>query len=104
MVDWMRARRGDAQPILAGEPDELGPQPRHLAPGVIDVAADWRADFDHGIVHLPLDLILEAFLALGEHLLDVRLQLASLGIDDLKFLLDSERERRAWGRHGVILS
>src|SRR5204862_126898 len=43
-------------------------------------------------MHLALDLVFEDLLPLGEHLLDVRPELARVGVDDLKLLFDAERE------------
>src|SRR5690349_1590263 len=90
----MRSRRGDAQAVAAREVDDLAPQPRDLAPRLGHVAADRRAHLDDGIVHLALDLVFEDLLPLGEHLLDVRAQLARLRIDDLELLFDAEGEGR----------
>src|SRR2546428_565928 len=83
---------GDAQAALARQADDLAAKADHFAPGMSDVAADRGADFDHRFMHLALDLVLQPLLSFGEHLLDVRFQLARLRVDDLKFLFDAERE------------
>ncbi len=95
MRERVRAGGGDAQAVGAREADDLGAQPRHLAPRLLHVAADRRADLDDRVVHLALDLGLEQRLALRKHLLDVRLQLVRRGIDDLELFLDPDRERRS---------
>ena len=97
----MRAGRGDSQAVLARQSDDLSAQPGHLAAGFTDITADRRAHFDHRFVHLPLDLILQPLLSLGEHLLDVRAQLARVRIDDLELFLDAEGEGGRGLRHGL---
>src|SRR5690348_7016726 len=93
----MRPGRGDAQPVVVREPDDLASQPRDFSSRLGDVAADRRADFDHRVMHLALDLVLEPLLALGEELLDVRLELPRLRVDDLELLFDAECE--GWRGH-----
>src|SRR6476620_2739195 len=90
----MRARRADAQAGPAREADDLAAQPRDLAPRFEDVAADRRADLDHRLVHLALDLVVQPLFTLGEELLNVGPQLARLRVDDLKLFLDAEGEGR----------
>ena len=92
MRERMRACRGDAQSVFACQADDLAAQASDFAPCFGDVLTNRSADLDHRVMHLPLDLLLEPLLPLGKHLLDVRLQLARLGIDDLKLLFDAERE------------
>src|ERR1700739_2590297 len=94
---------GDAQTALAHEIDDLAPKPGHLAARFLHIAANRRADFDDGLVHLALDLVFEALLPFREHLGDVRAQLARFGVDDLKLLLDAEGEGGLW-RHGGRIS
>ena len=97
----MRSRGGDAHAVLARQADDLPAQPRDFRAGLGDVAADRRADLDDRVVHLPLDLVLEPLLPLGEELLDVRFQLARLRVDDLELFLDAEGEGRRW--HGGMI-
>lgn len=75
-------------------------QPHHVATKVIEilrcllnVVTDACADLDHGLVHPGLNAFLKPQLSLCEHLrLDVRAQVAGLGIDRLVFLFNSKRE------------
>ena len=90
----MRARRGDAHAVLAGEADDLGPHLADVLADLGDVLADARADLDDRLVHLGLDPLLQDELALVEDLLDVGAQLPRLGIEDLELLLDAEGEGR----------
>ena len=53
-------------------------------------------------MHLGLDALFEAELALGEHLgRDVRAQIAGHGVDGLVFLFDADGEGRAHERQGT---
>lgn len=79
--------------MLTGETDDGAPQPGHVLAGGGDVLADSGAHLDDRLVKLLLDLVGEPVLALGEHLLDVRLQGPGLRIDELEFLLDAQSER-----------
>jgi hypothetical protein len=66
--------------VLPGQLDHLAAQLVDVFASAIDVAADARADLDDGGVHLGLDALLEAELALREHLgLDVGAQVAVTG-------------------------
>ncbi len=79
--------------VLAGELDHLAAQVVDVVAGLLNVAADSRADFDDGGVHLGLDALLQAQFAHGQHLgLDMRAQVARDGIDGLVFLFNAERE------------
>ena len=87
---WMRAGRGDAESRAIGEAGEIAPQALHGGARLIRVRADVGAHFNHGLMHLRLDPLLQDRLAVLENLLDVRAQFARLRIDDLEFLLDPE--------------
>ena len=79
--------------VLFGEGDHVAAEVEEVFLGVLDVAADAGADLDDGLVHLGLDALFEAELALGEHLgRDVRAQIAGHRVDGLVFLFDAERE------------
>ena len=56
------------------------------------VATDFGAQLDDRLVHLGLDAFFQKHFAVCQNPLNVRAQLTRLRIDDLKFLLDSERE------------
>ena len=76
-----------------GELDHLAAQLVDVFAGLVDVAADAGADLDDGGVHLGLDALLQAQLALRQHLgLDVRAQIARDRVDGLVFLFNAERE------------
>src|ERR1700731_3607528 len=53
--------------------------------------ADFRPEFDDGLMHLGFDLLLERHLPAFEDLMNVRAQLPRLRIDNGEFLLDAER-------------
>ncbi len=67
-------------------------QASDVGTGFLNIFADARADFDLGLNHLGLDLFAEQHPAFVKKLHDVRLQLARLGIDDLKLLFNAECE------------
>src|ERR1700736_2342303 len=90
----MCAGGGDPQTILARQPDDLAAQTHDLAPRLRHILADRSADLDYRVVHLALDLFLQALLTLREHLLDVRFELAGFRINDLKLFFDPEGEGR----------
>src|SRR6185503_19670680 len=50
-------------------------------------------DSSRRVWQISLDLIAERGAALGQQLRDVRAQFPRVGIDDLEFLLDADRER-----------
>jgi hypothetical protein len=56
---------------------------------VSGIAANLGADFHSRLVQLGFDLFLQHHFAIGQDLLNVRTQLARLGIDDLQFFLDA---------------
>src|SRR5437762_2343529 len=62
-------------------------------PQLLDAAADLRADLDDRLVQLALDRIAKRLGARGQQLRHVRAELPRVGIDDLKFLFDADRER-----------
>src|SRR5678816_2167490 len=70
-----------------------------MRPGIIDVAANFRAQLDHRLMHLGLDLLLEGNFAVLKNLVNVRAQLASFGIDDGKFFLDAKGEDMLFDAH-----
>ena len=66
-----------------------------LVSRLLNVLADAGADLDHRLVHLRLDALGQQRLALLHDLgVDVRAQVARLGIDGLVFLFDSDAEAR----------
>src|SRR6266446_3129754 len=62
--------------------------------------ADFRPEFDDGLMHLRLDLLLERDLPAFKNFLDVGTQLPRLRIDNGEFLLDAERVAVILGAHG----
>ena len=76
--------------MLFGEGDHVAAEVEEIFLRDLDVAADAGADLDDGLVHLGLDALFEAELALGEHLgRDVRAEVAGFGVDGLVFLFDA---------------
>src|SRR6266550_346277 len=64
----------------------------NIRSGFLNVLTDTCADLDHGLDHLGLDLLAENHLALFQELGDVRPQFASLRINYLKLLFNSQCE------------
>src|ERR1700731_1283276 len=62
--------------------------------------ADFRPEFDDGLMHLGFDLLLERHLPALQNLMNVRAQLPRLWIDNGEFLLDAERVAVVFGAHG----
>ena len=100
MRKWMRADRRDLEFAAPGQRGETTSQLRHMRPGIIDVAANFRAQLNHRLMHLRLDLLLERKFAVLQNFMNVRAQLARLGIDDGEFFLDAEGEDMICGAHG----
>src|SRR5262249_2637240 len=88
----MRAGGGDAQTDALGARRQLAPDPADLLVQLADVGADLGADFDDRLVQLALDLIAERRRRRAEQLRDVRAELPRVGIDDLEFFFDADRE------------
>ena len=69
----------------------------------LDVPANLGADFDDRLVHLGLDRLMQRQLGLGKNLRrHVRAQIASLRIDGLVFLFDSDAEARPIHGHPLV--
>src|SRR5437773_2687456 len=88
----MGARAGDPQSLRL---EELGQGVSHLAELVarlVDVLADGGADLDHGLHHLPLDLVAQLRCSRRQQGVDMRVELAR-GVDDLVFLFDTDRQK-----------
>jgi hypothetical protein len=79
------------EPLFARERRDDGAEVRDVRARLLYVVADARADLDHRLDHLRLDLLAEEHLPFLKHLRDVRTQLARLRIDDLKFFFDAKR-------------
>src|SRR5215471_11180817 len=88
----MRPGRRDPQPDALGAVRQLAPDPDDLVFEFVDAGADPRPDLDDRLVQLALDLISERRGARRQQLRHVRAELPGLGIDDLEFLLDANRE------------
>jgi hypothetical protein len=86
----MRCAGDQDEAVLLGEGDHVAAQVEEVFLGILDVAADARADLDDGLVHFGFDALFEAELSLGEHLgRDVRAEIAGLGVDGLVFLFNA---------------
>src|ERR1700693_2918278 len=88
----MRPGRRDFQTIAGRERGQLAAKLDHLLARTSRIGANLRAQLDHRLMHLRLNMLFEDHLAVGQHLLNVRAQLSRLRIDDLEFLLDAESE------------
>src|SRR3989442_742834 len=86
------ARGGDLEPGAFGSAAKLAARAMHFDAQLAHVIADARAGFDDVLVQLVLDLLSNVRRSGGEELADVRTQLARCGIDDLKFLFDTNGE------------
>ena len=89
------------RPCLSAKRRDRAAQASDLGARLGHGAAGPRADLDDALVHLGLDLLAQDHLAALKNLGDIRAQLARLGIDDLVFLFDADREGEI-GRHGVV--
>jgi len=65
-----------------------------------DGIANFGAELYHRLVHLRLDLLLKRDFPAFENFVDVRAQLARLGIDYRELLFNSEGERVLLRAHG----
>ena len=90
--EGVRAGRGDAQAVLAGQVADDLAELRDFLAGLGDVLADAGADFDHRLVHFGFDPLAEDYLALVEHDRDVAAEFPGYGVDDLVLFLDPDGE------------
>ena len=90
------------QAVLAGELHHGAAQVEDVGARLLHVAAHAGADFDHRLVHLRLDALVELPLALLDDLgVDVRSQVVRDRVDGLVFLFDADAEGRL---HDNVLS
>ena len=88
---WMGARGRDLQAAAFGRADQFAARAAHIDIEFAHVLANFRADFDDGLVHLRLHLL--AKFGGGRHQFGhVRTQLARGGIHNLKFFFDADGE------------
>src|ERR1700678_79113 len=87
----MGAGGGYLQPTAFGGADEFTASAAHVSIQFVDVLTDFCADLDDGLVHLGLNLLAE-FSGSGHEFGDVRTQLTRGGINNLKFLFNTNRE------------
>ena len=94
----MGRRRSQAQAIFAGQGDHVAAKLLDFFFGFFDIAADRGPDFDHRLVHLGLDPLLQEQFALLDNLgVNVRAQVARDRIDGLVFLFNPDGESsEAW--------
>jgi len=93
--EWMRGSGDQAKAMLVGKTNHVAAQIEEIFLGVADILADAGSDFDDGLMHLGLDALFEAHLALFEQLsCDVRTQVARFAVNRLVLLFDSEGECR----------
>ena len=88
----MRAGGGEFRSAAAGQFRQFAAQTDHLLARFRRGAANIGPGFHDRLMHLRLDPFLHHDLAVAQDLLDVRLQLARLRIDDLELFLDAEGE------------
>src|SRR4030095_9206361 len=80
MRKWMRANRRDLEFATRGQRGPTTPQFRYMRSGIIDIAANFRAQLDHRLMHLGLDLLLESNFAVFQNFMNMRAQLTRLRI------------------------
>ena len=93
-AERMRARRADAQSLLAPDPVTYAAQLQQLALDVAGVPADRRRDLEHRLHQLGVDPRLE--LVAGDRLqhgVDVLDEVEGLAVQEHVLLLDAERVR-----------
>src|ERR1700752_2494728 len=83
---------GNPKPDAFRSIGEIAARANDLRRQLLDRSADLGTDFDDRLVHLALDVIAESGRARRQELLHVGSQLPRVGIDDLEFLLDADRE------------
>jgi hypothetical protein len=67
-------------------------QPGNVRAGLLDVFADTRADLNHRLNHLRLNLLAQQHFAFFEEFGNVRTKFTCLRIDDLKLFFDTQSE------------
>ena len=93
-AEGVRGRGGHRQPFLRGQADDKAALVGQFFLQLIQRVADRRAQLDHRLVQLRLEVALDHHdLVAFEKLRDKRAQLARLGVDDLVFLFNADRER-----------
>src|SRR5215472_10863016 len=98
----MRAGGCDVEADAFGGADKFAAGAVHVDAELVNVLADFGADFDDRLVHLAFDLFAEVGGGGGHELADVRAELARGGIYDLKFFLDAHREAVAHERSPLV--
>ena len=89
----MSAGCRDSQPDALRTLGKIPPDFVDLRLELVDVGADFGADFDDRLMHLALQLIAKRRGARGEQLGNVRSQLPRIGVDDLEFFLNADGKR-----------
>src|SRR6185312_12475686 len=84
--------RYDSQSGLSSQPRDNAAQPGDVSARLLNVLANARADFNHRLNHLRLDLLAEDHLPLFQEFRDVRAQLTRLWVNYLELLFDAEGE------------
>src|SRR5882757_4937753 len=97
----MRADGRDLEFAAPGQRGQTTTQFGYVVPGIVDIAANFRAQLDHRLMHFWLDLLLERNLAVFENFVNVRAQFPRRGINNRKFLLDAEGENMIFDAHLV---
>ena len=67
----MRADRRDLELAAPGQRGQTTAQLGYVIPGIVDVAANFRAQLNHRLVHLGLDLLLKCNFAVFENFVNV---------------------------------
>lgn len=88
----MRARRRDLQSVVRRNHRQIAAKLNDPLAHASCVTTDFGGQLNYRLVHLGLDAFFQKHFAVCQNLLDVRAQLTRFRIDDLKFLLDSERK------------
>ena len=88
----MRAGGGDLQAAAFGGADEFAAGAAHVGVKFGDVVADFRADFDDGLMHLGFDLFAEAGGAGFHQFADVGTEFSRGRVNNLEFFFDTNGE------------
>ena len=88
----MRAGGGYLQAAAFGGADQFAASAAHVGVELVDVRANFRADFDDGLVHLGFDLLAQAGGGGFHQFADVGAKFSRGGINDLEFFFDTDGE------------
>src|SRR5438552_19012728 len=101
MGKWMRANGRDLQPIARSKAGRIAGETGTVLPGIGNVAANFGAELDHGLMHLGLDPLLQRHLAVLKNFVNVRARLRRLRINNGELFLDPKSEGVIFRAHQI---